>query len=129
MSAQSPLTPDCLYNCVSRVRVGTRLLLLFLLGNWMSPAALAAYTSAQPPCCRRAGHHCPTGPGFRDARLHCHTCQPLLTAHQAPRTSAVIVGIATHDDHPVVHEFSSAFSSADTPRSHSQRAPPASPSH
>ena len=109
-------------------RVGTRLLILLLLASWLTPAALASYTPAQHACCRRGAHHCPQSSeqSFRDARLHCQTCQSLVTAHQAPRLSPVTAGITPRDGHPYVHEFSSAFTSARTARSHSQRAPPRS---
>ncbi|HVP44680.1 MAG TPA: hypothetical protein VMS96_14710 [Terriglobales bacterium] len=108
--------------------VGARLVLLLLLASWLSPAALASYVTPRPSCCRRGGHHCPqpTEQSFRDARLHCSGCQSLVTAQQAPRVSPAGFGIASHDDHPLVHEFSSACASGEQAAKPSQRAPPSS---
>jgi hypothetical protein len=109
-------------------RVGTLLVLVLLLAAWLAPAALASYVSPQHACCRRGAHHCPQSSeqSFRDARLHCRTCQSLVTAHQAPKLSPLTTGIARNDEHHYIHEFSSAFSSNQTERSRSQRAPPRS---
>ncbi len=109
-------------------RVGTQLLIVLLLVSWLAPAAVASYVSPIPPCCRRAGHHCPRSVqrAFRDAKLHCRSCQSLVTATQAPRLTPVTIAIALHDEHPFVHEFSSAPSSVQSAKSRSQRAPPSS---
>ncbi len=109
-------------------RVGTQLLILLLLASWLVPAALASRVSPLPQCCRRGGHHCPQSVerAFRDAKLHCQSCQSLVTAHQAPKLSPLTIGIVRNDEHPFVHEFSSAFTSAPRERTQSQRAPPRS---
>src|SRR5512135_3538761 len=109
-------------------RVGAQLLLALLLATWLAPAALATYVSPQYSCCRRAAHHCSQSgdQAFRDARLHCQMCRPLVTTHQAPRVSPVAIGITSTDTHPFAHEFSSAFSHNHVTRSQSQRAPPSS---
>lgn len=108
-------------------RVGASISLAVLLASWLAPAALGSYASPLPLCCRRGGHHCPQSvqKSFRDARLHCQSCQSLVSAHQAPKLAPLALGLATHDEHPFVHEFSSAFSPDRSPRSQSQRAPPA----
>ncbi len=107
-------------------RVGAQLLVVLLLGSWLAPAAVASYAPPRHACCRRAGHHCPQSSeqAFRDAKLHCQTCKSLVTAPQAPGASPATAGLAIHDEHPYVHEFSSAFSSAQAVELRSQRAPP-----
>ncbi len=109
-------------------RVGTQLVLLIFAAGWLAPAAMASYVSPLPPCCRRGGHHCPRSVerAFRDAKLHCQSCQSLVTAHQAPKLSPLTKGIVSTDEHPFVHEFASAFSSVQSERTRSQRAPPRS---
>jgi hypothetical protein len=109
--------------------MAARALLLLFVAGWCAPAALAGYASPQHACCRRGAHHCgqSSDHAFRDARLHCGSCQPLVTAHQAPRVSAVTLGITAIDAHPFADDFSSAFSDRQAQRSQSPRAPPVPP--
>ncbi|MBZ5647816.1 MAG: hypothetical protein LAN37_11420 [Acidobacteriia bacterium] len=107
-------------------RVGARGLLLVLVASWFAPAALATYASPEHSCCRRAGHHCQPSAEktFRDAKLHCHNCQGLVSAHQAPRVHTAFTAIAPNDEHRFVREFSSANRSTPEPKEETGRAPP-----
>ncbi len=109
------------------VRVGARVLLLLLVASWLAPAVLALQIPPEHSCCRRAGHHCPQSAeqAFRDSTLHCHSCQGLVTAHQAPRVATTAVGIAPRNEYALVHEFSPAVSPEAETAATSERGPPA----
>jgi hypothetical protein len=110
------------------VRVGAKLLLLVVLASWFAPAALASYTQPSS-CCHRGNHHCTSGTeeAFRSTKIHCQSCQAVITAHQAPRPAENPTLVSPADEHPFIHEFSSALSVEQIPQEHGERAPPAPP--
>lgn len=115
-----------LYNPSAMVRVGARLLLLVIVVSWLAPAAMATYTHADS-CCRRGAHHCSSSsaePVFRSQKVHCRSCQAVMSVQQAPRPARDSAVIAVQDEHPFVHEFSSAFTAEESPEEQGQRAPP-----
>ncbi len=118
-----------LYNPSTMVRVGAKVLLLVMVVSWLAPAAMATYAQPDHWCCRRGGHHCTSsGPGsepaFRSQKVHCRSCQAIVTAQQAPRPAKSPTVIAVQDEHPFIHEFSSAFRSQGSSHEEGQRAPP-----